>query len=456
MNKDGSYFRLEEALRKPECPICSLVLEDSRAYLDHLLYESVLDVPIRLMLIESFGFCSWHTRQLASLPPICAPTEGFAIFASDLLRKLDYVSSAIVKRDVRGWNWLSWFKKNSGRLLSLLKQRPCPACDHVKQFETYHLQVLMDCIGDEEILSAYKTSPGICLPHLLILEELYSTHANFSLFSEAQLAKVRSLRVTLDEFIRKQDFRFQDQMTSEEAKSPKAAMEFLVGRPGIFANEMEHDLFQRSRTKKPLPSDPLPARSLFLPDGRLELLADLKSAPHVVLYLRKHLPEVLFQSLRERGKAGARGTIEAVAEDLPDVSYLRSLHDAGFSVFYGIGLPQETMILVDRKKGWLLEEDEKISTWRLRRLKNAEDLSLTMLWHKFGTAVSLRGIVIHHDCAGELFSLVIHGRTEQWCRFKNSAANKIPDLGAQVEIFGWEKWSTHIIEVLDLTELRET
>jgi len=109
----------------------------------------------------------------------------------------------------------------------------------------------MDCIGDEEILPAYKTSPGICLPHLLILEELYSTHANFSLFSEAQLAKVRSLRVTLDEFIRKQDFRFQDQMTSEEAKSPKAAMEFLVGRPGIFANEMEHDLFQRSRTKKP-------------------------------------------------------------------------------------------------------------------------------------------------------------------------------------------------------------
>jgi len=163
--------------------------------------------------------------------------------------------------------------------------------------------------------------------------------------------------------------------------------------------------------------------------------------------------------LKERAKAGARGTIEAVVEDLPDVSYLRSLHEASFSVFYGIGLPQRTMILVDRQKGWLLEEDEKISTWRLRRLKNAEDLSLTMLWHKFGIAVSLRGVVTRRDCARELFSLIIHGRTDQWCRFKDSATNTIPEVGAQVEIFGWEKWSTRIIEVLELTELerdRET
>jgi hypothetical protein len=451
MNKSRSYFTLLDALWEPECPVCTLVVDDGRAYLDHLLYESVLDVPTRMRLRESFGFCSWHTGQLSSLPPICAPSEGFAIFASDLLRKLDYVGRDIIQRQPT-WEWKSWFKKTHGRLLALIKQRPCPACDHVKQFETYHLKDLLDAIGDKEFFDAYEAARGICLPHLLILEELYSSHPNFSLLFKTQLAKAKSLRVTLEEFIRKQDCRFRDQMTAEEAKSPKAAMEFLVGRPGIFANEMEHDLFQRSRTKKPLPTDPRPVWSSFLSNGRLELEAKLKSAAHVALYLRKPLPEILFQSIRQVGKDSARGTIEAVVEDLPDVGYLRSLHSANFEVFYGIGLPPQTIIIVDRIKGWVLEEDEKSSTWRLRPLKNAEDLSLTMLWHKLGHAVLFHGDVTRRDCAKGLFCLAINGKREQWCRFKDSVARNIPAVGANVEIFGWEKWNTQVVEVLELTE----
>ncbi len=453
MNKSRSYFKLLEALKEPECPVCRLVLEDSRSYLDHLLYESVLDVPIRMMLIESFGFCSWHARQIPSLPPICAPSEGFAIFASDLLRKLNYVGRAIIEQGVSRWKWKSWFRKNCGRLLALIKQRGCPACEHAKQFERYHLNELLDAIGEEEFLSEYKRSQGICLPHLLILEEFCSSHANLSLLLEVQLVKTNALRDTLEEFIRKQDFRFRDQITPEEAKSPKTAMEFLVGMPGIFANEMGHDLSQRSRAKKRQSIEPSPAWASFLSNGQLELMADLKSAGHVALYLRKPLPEVLFQSIKQLGDDCGRGTIEAVVEDLLDVGYLRILHEANFSVFYGIGLPQQTTILVDRKKGFLLEDDENNSTWRLRPLKNAEDFSLTMLWHKFGNAVSLHGVVNYRDCAKGLICVATHGKREQWCRFKDPVVNKIPAVGTNIEIFGWEKWNTRILEVLELKEL---
>ena len=450
MDKSRFYFKLLEALADPTCPICALLLEDSRTYLDALFYEAVLDVPTRMNLMESFGFCSWHARQIPSLPSICAPNVGFAIFASDLLRKLDYVGRAITEERARSWKWKSWFNRKRRRLVALLKERPCPACDHVKQFESYHLNDFMEAIGDKDFLAAYQASGGICLPHFLILEETFSSHANFSLLFEVQLAKAKALRNTLEEFIRKQDFRFSDQITSEESKAWKSALDILAGSPGIFANEMDHDLFQRSRVKKISLVEPLPNRSLFSLNGRPELLAGLKSAAHVALYLRKPLPDVLFQNIKELGQDCPRGTIEAIVEDLPDVGYLRSLHEANVSVFYGVGLPQQTTILVDRKKGFLLEEDEKKSTWRLRALKNAEDLSLTMIWHKFGNAVSLHGVVDQRDCAKGLFCVATDGKREQWCRFTDPVANRIPGVGTSVEIFGWEKLHTGIIEVLQL------
>jgi len=450
MNKSRSYFKLVEALKESECPICRLVLEDSRAYLDHLLYESVLDVPIRMMLRESFGFCSWHARQIASLPPICSPSEGFAIFASDLLRKLDYVSRAIIEQGGRHWKWKSWFRKNRGRLLALLKQRACPVCDHVKQFETYHLNDLMDAIGDEEILSAYKTSQGICLPHLLILEEVYSSHANFSLFFEAQLAKTKALRVTLEEFIRKQDFRFRDQITPEEAKSPRAAMEFLVGKPGVFANEMGHDLFQRARKGSLHYGSPaltrLPTESYSL----RELVDEFRISKQATFYLKKPLPPELFDALKELAEEHSGPAIEAVVEELNDIEYLYRLHSAGFSIFYGIGLPPQTIILLDGKRGFVLEGRE----WHLRMLKNPQDLYLSLLWHKFGIAVLLTGCVKETDAKNKLFCIAVKGKREQWCRFRDSVTKKIPRVGINVEIFGWDKWNTPIVEVLELKELQ--
>lgn len=453
MNRSRSYFKLLEALKDSTCPICALLLEDSRTYLDSLFYESVLDVPTRLNLMASFGFCSWHARQVHSLPSICAPNVGFAIFASDLLRKFDYLGRAITEERSRGWKWKSWFGRNRRRLIALLKEKPCPACEHVKQFESYHFNDFIDAIGDKDFFAAYQGSRGICLPHFLILEETYSSHANFALLFEAQLAKGTELRNTLEEFIRKQDFRFSDQITSEESKAWKSALDILTGSPGIFTNEMGHDLFQRSRPKKTSLVEPLATRSSFSLNGRLELMAGLKSATHVALYLRKPLPEALFQNIKELGQDYPRGTIEAVVEDLPDVGYLRSLYEANLSVFYGLGLPQQTTILVDRKKGYLLEEDEKKSTWRLHALKNAEDLSLTMIWHKFGIAVSLRGVVDQRDCAKGLFRVASDGNREQWCRVTDPAANKLPGVGTNVEIFGWEKWYTGIIEVLQLIGL---
>ena len=454
MAKSRSYHKLLDALRKQTCPICALILDDSRSYLDALFYESVLDVPTRMNLMESYGLCSWHVRQVPSLPSICAPNVGFAIFASDLLRKLDYVGRALAEQRARRPKWKSWFTGTRRRLITFLKERPCPACDHLKQFESFHLSDFMDAIGDREFFAAYQESRGICLPHFLILEEMYSSHANLALVFEAQLTKGKALRDTLEEFIRKQDFRFSDQITAEESKAWQAAQEMLAGSPGVFANEMGHDLFQRSRVGKRALVEPPSTRKSFVTSARLELMASLNSAAQAAVYLRKPLPEALFQNLEQLGRGSAPGTVEVTVEDMADVNYLRSLHEANFSVFYGLGLPQQTMILVDRNKGFLLDEDGANPTWRVSPLKRAEDLSLTMIWHKFGIAVSFHGVVNQRDCEKGLFC-VATGKREQWCRFTDPAVNDLPNVGTSVKIFGWQKWYLGTIEVLDSIRLEE-
>jgi hypothetical protein len=76
-----------------------------------------------------------------------------------------------------------------------------------------------------------------------------------------------------------------------------------------------------------------------------------------------------------------------------------------------------------------------------------------MIWHKFGNAVSLHGVVDQRDCAKGLFCVATDGKREQWCRFTDPVANRIPGVGTSVEIFGWEKWHTGIIEVLQVIGL---
>lgn len=242
MKKSRSYFHLLEAAEEPGCPLCALVVKDSRRYLDSLMYERVLDVPTRLELMDSFGFCGWHAWQIPSLPAICSPATGYAILASDLLTKFDFVTRARLKKSRRNGVWKNPFRKLYHTLFSLLKSKPCPACVRIAQAESYYFKDLVEFIQDELFLPAYQASDGICLPHFFRIERVFSGHPNFPTLVQLQLSKIQALRDILEEYIRKQDHRFRDQITSDEAKAWWVALELLVGKPGVFVNEMRHEL----------------------------------------------------------------------------------------------------------------------------------------------------------------------------------------------------------------------
>lgn len=239
VRKGRSYFKLLDAVKEPGCPVCLLFIQDGLGYLDMMMYERIMDVPTRLELMRSFGLCNWHTWQVSKLPKISSPQVGFAILASDLLKKFERLAG--IGRDGKKRTLRSVFVKNKRKIRPKIKQGTCPVCRHVSQFESYHLKQLLEQLPEEEFFQSYGKSQGICLPHFLMSEERFSSHPNFHLLMEVQAKKAKSLRDKLERFIEKQDYRHPEKVTSDEAGAGRIAMEFLNGKPGAFGSEIERE-----------------------------------------------------------------------------------------------------------------------------------------------------------------------------------------------------------------------
>lgn len=240
--QDRFYFKLFDRLDGPGCPICGIVIDDSRAYLDSVLYERVTDVPTRKGLRESFGLCNPHTWLLRELPASSAPDLGFAIIARDLLNRFRDTAGA---PPATGWRApRGWLARAGSGLRARLKRAACPACVVAGRSESVHLRQLLDLLGDEAFSGKYRASSGICIPHFLVAEENNAGHAHFAALRELQIRAAQSLHDTLDRFTEKHDHRAREEITPAEARAWIDAMEFLGGKRGVFGSEMHGPSFQ--------------------------------------------------------------------------------------------------------------------------------------------------------------------------------------------------------------------
>ena len=243
--QDSFYFKLFERLDAPGCPICGIVIDDSRAYLDSVLYERITDVPTRMGLRESFGLCNPHTWLLRDLPASSAPDLGFAIIARDLLNRFQSMAGS---PRASGWRALRDRLTRAGsRLRTRLKRAACPVCVIAGRSESVHLRQLLDLLGDEAFSGKYRNSSGICIPHFLVAEETHIGHPHFATLRELQIRAAQSLHDTLDRFTEKHDHRAREQITPAEARAWIEAMEFLGGKRGVFDGEMRGAVATRIR-----------------------------------------------------------------------------------------------------------------------------------------------------------------------------------------------------------------
>jgi len=233
-----AYVRLQEALRKPCCPLCHILKEAGLRYLENLLYENVNDPGIRKMLDSSWGFCERHTRALASLTQY---SLGIAIINESLLNKVLKLFKETVRLDFFKHSSKYFSKKSKARvrtgaeLATLLNPTVgCPACE----VEDHTIETVLDELnyqlarGDSNITSLYHSSPGLCLPHLRRALSQGGDPAGIRALIELHIQKLEELQSELNEYIRKHDYRYSAEPWGREKDSWLRSLQFLGG--GIF------------------------------------------------------------------------------------------------------------------------------------------------------------------------------------------------------------------------------
>jgi len=158
-SKHSGYFDMVEAFRKARiCAFCEMEVRATHHYLDSLLYESVNDGGVRKELIRAKGYCHRHAHLLLAF----GDGQGTAILYQDQIKLiLEFLESSrgiaaklLCKKRER-WHWSS--------------PDACPACKLDKQKREGLVCMLAEWLDDAEMRSAVEQSPGLCVPHLLLV-----------------------------------------------------------------------------------------------------------------------------------------------------------------------------------------------------------------------------------------------------------------------------------------------
>jgi Family of unknown function (DUF6062) len=218
--KDAIYFELLEALTAGGCALCRLTYKAADSYINALLYEGVVDVPIRDALRSARGLCHRHAWQMAGKR---GSVLGTAVIYRDVVNTLARVlhEEAVASRGWRG--------SREALVRSLAPKARCPACTLAEDAEQRAARTLLRHLASTEIAAAYAAAGGLCLPHFqVVLSHAGSGPARtLAQWQEDAFARLRD---ELDELIRKHDHRFRGEpITEEEAASWKRAVAAIAG-----------------------------------------------------------------------------------------------------------------------------------------------------------------------------------------------------------------------------------
>lgn len=234
-NRGLAYYKLLEALREPGCPICRLGRKTVSAYLEALLYENVNDPGVREKIQAAWGFCTYHSHELATL----GDALGLGIIYSDLvsaaieqLAPLAARSTAISTRKKR----LPWpLRPRLTGEPDLTPRAICPACENQKEAFERYCEELMSAISEPEIEEAFRQSDGLCLEHLRQClswtrieprERLASARRKLAIL---EMVKFRDLAGELAELLRKFDYRYAKEPPGKESDSWRRAIAKISG-----------------------------------------------------------------------------------------------------------------------------------------------------------------------------------------------------------------------------------
>jgi hypothetical protein len=225
------YFNLLDALKSPGCALCALSRRAIDNSLDNMLYEYVNDTSTQEALVAAHGFCATHSELLLGY----RGALGIAILYNAVLRHLEGELPAERENEM---NWLGRLTGQRGRgevdSSPLAAHAPCPACKIRDETAERALTTLQEHVADAGLVAALQASEGFCLPHLRQGLTVLAGPAR-RLTLRAQRQGWQTIQAQLAEFIRKNDYRFQQEgFTAEEEDVWRRAVRAISGAPGVF------------------------------------------------------------------------------------------------------------------------------------------------------------------------------------------------------------------------------
>lgn len=227
MNETQSLTPLQQELREAMagwgCPLCKIAARTERVYLDSLNYERILDLNTRDALKAARGLCPSHSRAWRALQ---GSALGIAIVyrvaVLDLLRATEPEAQqgGFLRRE-----------PGPGQIAEALEPTgPCPACALVEETVQRFADLLMkDLYGDADLQAGLTTCGGLCLPHLRFALARPRAGRSYKALLAVQREAWTALMAELDEFIRKNDYRFRHEPMGEERDAWLRALDVIVG-----------------------------------------------------------------------------------------------------------------------------------------------------------------------------------------------------------------------------------
>jgi hypothetical protein len=218
-DKHTPYYELRDALAAGGCPLCRLAYGAGAHYLDTLNYEGVNDPGLRQELVRAHGLCHRHTWQWTR---IHGSVLGVAIVYRNVLQH-------VLEGAGQGEAALGRGRDETRQLAAALQpEATCPACRVEAEAAQRAGDLLLGHLDQQEIADHYVPAGGLCLPHLQeVIAAANDSQARTLLGWQTQV--YQRLVGQLDEFIRKQDYRFAGEPLGEERDSPLRAAAAAAG-----------------------------------------------------------------------------------------------------------------------------------------------------------------------------------------------------------------------------------
>lgn len=214
-----------EQLGQHGCAICRLLERDTRRLLDSIAYEFVTDPQIQGKFRASRGLCSAHGKVLLEQGNALGVAVLYKAVLHEVLGLMEEASGPrALTRRLRG--------KGRGDALAqaLDAERMCIACEGRAEGEARFVRVFCDAAGDQALRAAFAKSDGMCLEHLrLALRGLDGTESNLTWLVTTQRGIWERLFGDLEEFIRKNDYRFRHEPMGAEGDSWRRVVLWLSG-----------------------------------------------------------------------------------------------------------------------------------------------------------------------------------------------------------------------------------